>query len=83
MEIGGSSAVCPWDEPDEPPAIEAPKPMLAIAAPPAVATVTSAAPVQLSVCPWEQEEEPAAPVSLPVTQTQLPAVKTSAQRLTR
>ncbi|XP_059223353.1 uncharacterized protein LOC106081189 [Stomoxys calcitrans] len=69
VEIGGSSAVCPWDEPDEPPATQAPKPV----PPPA------AAPVQLSVCPWEQEDEPA---PAPAAPAQLPAIKTSAQRLT-
>ncbi|XP_075158342.1 uncharacterized protein LOC142231601 [Haematobia irritans] len=72
VEIGGSSAVCPWDEPDEPPATQAPKPV----PPPAAIT---AAPVQLSVCPWEQEDEPTPTPAAPV---QVPAIKTSAQRLT-
>ncbi|XP_073833735.1 uncharacterized protein isoform X2 [Musca autumnalis] len=79
---GGSSAVCPWDEPDEPPAIQAPKPV-----PAAVVPAASTTPVQLSVCPWEQEEEtaPAAATTVPPATTavaQLPAIKTSAQRLT-
>ncbi|XP_061386204.1 uncharacterized protein LOC133321125, partial [Musca vetustissima] len=77
---GGSSAVCPWDEPDEPPTTQAPKPMPAAAA---VVPAASTTPVQLSVCPWEQEEDATVP---PTTTTaavaQLPAIKTSAQRLT-
>ncbi|XP_046801736.1 uncharacterized protein LOC111676001 isoform X2 [Lucilia cuprina] len=59
VETGGSSAVCPWDIPDDvPPTTQAPKP----------ANLTT--PVKLSICPWEQEAEP------------VPAIKTSAQRLT-
>ncbi|KAM7349593.1 uncharacterized protein ACRADG_008463 isoform 2-T2 [Cochliomyia hominivorax] len=47
VETGGSSAVCPWDIPDDlPPATQAPKP----------SNLTT--PVKLSVCPWEQEAEP-------------------------
>uniref|UniRef100_A0A1I8MRN3 Regulator of G protein signaling n=1 Tax=Musca domestica TaxID=7370 RepID=A0A1I8MRN3_MUSDO len=75
---GGSSAVCPWDEPDEPPTTQAPKPV------PAAVPAASTTPVQLSVCPWEQEEEPAAvtPAAATSAAAQLPAIKTSAQRLT-
>ncbi|XP_061391355.1 mucin-2-like, partial [Musca vetustissima] len=77
---GGSSAVCPWDEPDEPPTTQAPKPVPAAAA---VVPAASTTPVQLSVCPWEQEEDATVP---PATTTaaaaHLPAIKTSAQRLT-
>ncbi|XP_054727371.1 uncharacterized protein LOC129237029 isoform X1 [Anastrepha obliqua] len=40
-----SSAVCPWDIPDEPPEAHAP-------------TLLQISQVKLSVCPWEQESEP-------------------------
>uniref|UniRef100_W8AZL5 Regulator of G-protein signaling 7 n=1 Tax=Ceratitis capitata TaxID=7213 RepID=W8AZL5_CERCA len=40
-----SSAVCPWDIPDEPPETQAPSPH-------------QKSQVKLSICPWEQESEP-------------------------
>uniref|UniRef100_A0A0A1WP13 Regulator of G-protein signaling 7 n=1 Tax=Zeugodacus cucurbitae TaxID=28588 RepID=A0A0A1WP13_ZEUCU len=41
-----SSAVCPWDVPDEPPDIQAPTPL-------------QKSQIKLSICPWEQEGDPA------------------------
>ncbi|XP_039961051.1 uncharacterized protein LOC120775105 isoform X1 [Bactrocera tryoni] len=41
-----SSAVCPWDVPDEPPDTQAPTPY-------------QKSQIKLSICPWEQESDPA------------------------